>query len=75
MTKDYVIIYFNVSEYYRDVVADPNLVVTEVLPIIGGAIVVGGGLILVGWGIFIIVSNIQSWRMREAGKKVVPGGE
>ena len=67
--------YFHVTDYYNDVVLNPELIKTEVLPIIGGAIVIGGGLILVGWGIFIIASNIQSWRMHRAEKPVVPGGE
>lgn len=75
MSKAYDVIYFNLNDYYNDVVADPNLIVTEVLPIIGGVVAVGGGLILVGWGLFVIVSNIQSWRMRKAGQPVVPGGE
>ncbi len=74
MTKtSYLIV--NFSDLYNDYVSDPNLVVTEVLPIIGGIAVVGAGLVLVGFGIFVIVSEIQSFRMRQANKPAIPGGQ
>ncbi len=67
--------YFHLTDYYNDVVLNPELIKTEVLPIIGAVVVIGGAVALLGWGIFELVSNIQSVRLRKANRPVVPGGE